>query len=176
LSAQPLYVCVAYALQLRCPGGSCDEDNFFPNHLQKSSGARRERPGWWESVRCHRGVPADVHPETSRAWIEELMGTTSGGKESLPWFSSPTREADGTRLGLASPSLAEIMVCLDWRAPTVECLSPQATVVAPSCLWHLSPLCVKKLDVLALQPSLSLRLSGNCWGCFMKPLLRGSAS
>ena len=40
-------------------------------------------------------------------------------------------------------------ICLNRREPTTERSSPQATVGAPRCPWHLSPLCVSKLAVRA---------------------------
>lgn len=81
------------------------------------------------------------------------------------FLPSPDGEADQirTRSGpsyIPPPSSRDI--CLDRREPTTERSSPQATVGAPRCPWHLSPLCVSKLVVRAPWSTLST-ISWKWW-------------
>lgn len=91
------------------------------------------------------------------------MGTSQReGKRIFPvlfcfCFSSNARPPDGeadpilrTWSGPSyTPPPSSRDICLDRREPTTELSSPQATVGAPCCPWHLNPLCVWKLVVRA---------------------------
>lgn len=96
------------------------------------------------------------------------------------FLPSPDGEADQIRMRSGpsyTPPPSSRDICLGRREPTTEWSSPQATVGAPRCPWHLSPLCVLKLAVregtMVHSPYNFLEMVGNPLGNTLFP---GSAS
>lgn len=84
------------------------------------------------------------------------MGTSPKKKESRFFRALYRPDGEAAQIRLRSgpppsppppPAALRQRICLDWREPATEWSGPQATVSAPSCPWHLSPLCVSKLDI-----------------------------